>query len=618
MSLITLNNVSKLYGNELILDHISLQINRGEKIALVGKNGEGKTTILKLILGEIKPSLMPKENNSGEIAILNNLKIAYLDQNIIKNPSLSAREELYDAYQDIFVQLNEYNSLVNRPNLTEEEIIYLNNLLTNLVNLDAFNLDKKINNFFKQFHLPLSYLNRQISTLSGGEQMKIAFIKILLNDYDVLLLDEPTNHLDIASIEWLEDYLKADDRTLLFVSHDRYFLNAVANKIFDLENKKVTTYHLSYDDYLLEKQTRYQNALKQYEKDLAKKARLEKFITYFMPKPRFASRAKDRVHKLAKLEKSMQKPVKNNEKIHLSLSDNALKNKQIIEFKDVVVGYETPLIAPFSFLMFSSDRLAIIGQNGVGKTTLIKTIFGEIRPLSGEINYKRKLSIGYIKQNNHEVIDGTLFSYLKNLYPFRFDQEIRHALGAFLFEQDDVYKNVKSLSNGERMRLYLAGLTLTNYDLLLLDEPTNHLDLITKECLLDALKKYRGAIIFISHDRYFINSLATHSLSLSKTKTILNEGSYDDLKDLISFKETKVDNILTKKESINTKSTLSHNRRKACLNKMLELENEIKNLEIEREALSDKAYARYNEINSLIKQKEDEYLEILTILDKND
>lgn len=618
MSLITFNNVSKLYGNELILDHVSFQINRGEKIALIGNNGEGKTTILKLILGEIKPSIIPKENSGGEVAILNNLKIAHLDQNVVKNPALTIKEELYDAYRDIFLKLNEYNALVNKPNLQEEEIVHLNNLLNELINLDAFNLDKKINNFFKHFNLPLSYLNRVISTLSGGERMKVAFIKILLNDYDVLLLDEPTNHLDISSIEWLENYLKDDKRTILFVSHDRYFLSEVANKIFDLENKKVISYNLNYDNFLLEKQTRYLNALKQYEKDLLEKERLKRFIDYFMPKPRFASRAKDRVHKLAKLEKNMQKPIKNNEKIHLNLNDNALKNKQIIAFEQLVVGYDKPLTKPLSFLMFSNDRLAIIGHNGVGKTTLIKTIYGELKPFLGEIKHLRQLSIGYIEQNNDEVFDLTLFAYLKNLYPQKEDREIRRALGNFLFREDDVFKNLQALSNGEKMRLFLAKLSLSSYDLLLLDEPTNHLDMITKECLLSALKEYRGAIIFISHDRYFINSLATHSLYLSLEKTILNQGGYDEIRDLIVSKEEKEEIIPLKKASSNNKTSLSNNKRNALISKMHEIEREIIELELKRDNLPENNYQLYNEIAAILKQKENEYLEILTILDKKD
>ena len=618
MSLITFNNVSKLYGNELILDHVSFQINRGEKIALIGNNGEGKTTILKLILGEIKPSIIPKENSGGEVAILNNLKIAHLDQNVVKNPALTIKEELYDAYRDIFLKLNEYNALVNKPNLQEEEIVHLNNLLNELINLDAFNLDKKINNFFKHFNLPLSYLNRVISTLSGGERMKVAFIKILLNDYDVLLLDEPTNHLDISSIEWLENYLKDDKRTILFVSHDRYFLSEVANKIFDLENKKIISYNLNYDNFLLEKQTRYLNALKQYEKDLLEKERLKRFIDYFMPKPRFASRAKDRVHKLAKLEKNMQKPIKNNEKIHLNLNDNALKNKQIIAFEQLVVGYDKPLTKPLSFLMFSNDRLAIIGHNGVGKTTLIKTIYGELKPFLGEIKHLRQLSIGYIEQNNDEVFDLSLFAYLKNLYPQKEDREIRRALGNFLFREDDVFKNLQALSNGEKMRLFLAKLSLSSYDLLLLDEPTNHLDMITKECLLSALKEYRGAIIFISHDRYFINSLATHSLYLSLEKTILNQGGYDEIRDLIVSKEEKEEIIPLKKASSNNKTSLSNNKRNALISKMHEIEREIIELELKRDNLPENNYQLYNEIAAILKQKENEYLEILTILDKKD
>ena len=261
--------------------------------------------------------------------------------------------------------------------------------------------------------------------------------------------------------------------------------------------------------------------------------RLKKFIEFYMPKPRFVGRAKDRVHKLEKLESThIDKPTKENKNIKFNIEGSNLKNKGLIELKDLSAGYDgKALFNPFSFTLYGKDRLAVIGDNGIGKTTLIKTIIKQIPPICGEIKYLRTLKIGYIKQNDYEFVSkDTCLDYLKKKYPLKLEKELRTALGRFLFKKEDVFKNCTLLSNGERMRLVLCDLSLSDYDVLILDEPTNHLDLVTKECLLNALRDYQGAIIFISHDRYFINSLANYVLYISHTETIINEGNYDDFK----------------------------------------------------------------------------------------
>ena len=631
MALISFSNVTKYYSLNLILDHVTFQINKGEKVALVGSNGVGKTTIFKLILKEEEPTLVAKEDKVGDISILNGIKIGYLNQDAISDVNNTVREELELPFSSLKKDLERLNELAEKlgENSTEKDLENYNQLLEDLTNKGAFNIDNKIEEYISRFRFPEELLNEKIKTLSGGERMKIAFIKLLLVDYDVLLLDEPTNHLDISTIEWLENYLKDYKGTILFISHDRYFLNTLADKILDLENHVVTTYNMSYDNYLKEKEIKYQNLLAQYEKEEEEMARLKKFIEFYMPKPRFVGRAKDRVHKLEKLEANhIEKPTKENKNIKFHIEGSNLKNKGLIEFNNVSTGYDSVLFPPFSFTLYGKDHLAIIGDNGIGKTTLVKAIMHDLPLKSGEIKYLRELKIGYIKQNDYEFVSkDTCLDYLRKKYPNKLDKELRTALGRFLFKKEDVFKNCTLLSNGERMRLVLCDLSLSDYDVLILDEPTNHLDLVTKECLLNALKEYKGAIIFISHDRYFINSLADYVLYLSRDKSIVNEGNYDDFKLIFdkSFSEqnknSEAENKVEAKENlvfdkIEKKEKLSNN-------KILEYKNRAKEIEDELSFIDDELsndFEDYKKIDELTDRKSEleyEYFKILEILENN-
>lgn len=627
MSLISFSNVTKYYSSNMILDHVSFSINKGERVALVGPNGVGKTTLFKLILKEEEPTLVQKEDKPGDISILNGTKIGYLNQDAIQDINHTVKEELETAFVEIFKKIDDFNKITVLLSQNHDEKILeeYNKRLEELNQLDAFNLDNKIENYLTRFHFPLSILTKQVKTLSGGERMKIAFIKLLLGSYDILLLDEPTNHLDISTIEWLEEYLSTFKGTILFISHDRYFLDKLATKILDLENKKITTYNLGYDDYLKEKELRYQQELERFNKEEEEIERLKKFIEFYMPKPRFVGRAKDRVHKLQKLEAShIDRPIKENKNIKFRIEGSNLKSKGLLEIKDLSCGYTKALFPPFSFTLYGKDRLAIIGDNGVGKTTLIKTILKEIPAISGVFKELRPLKVGYIKQNDYEFFSkDTCLEYLQKKYPTKVEKELRSALGRFLFRKEDVFKNCALLSNGERMRLVLCDLSLKEYDVLILDEPTNHLDLVTKECLLSTLKDYKGAIIFVSHDRYFINSLATHILFISQDETKIIEGNYDD------FKEKNDFSILERKEEmkekvekplvydkLEIKNKLSNNKIKELKEKLKDIEEKLNDID-EQLSMDFEDYSIIDALNDEKSELEQEYFEILDILENN-
>lgn len=623
MSLVSFKNVSKYFGGELILDHITFTINAKEKVALIGNNGTGKTTIFKLILNEIQPSLMPKEDKPGEISILNNLKIGYLNQNAISNINNTIQQELLIPFSktiEIEKEIKQFdvNSLKNQDQLNK-----YNNLIELFEKNRGYTYQNEIKEMVSKFGFPLSLLEREIKSLSGGERMKVAFIKILLCNYDLLLLDEPTNHLDISTIEWLENFLTNFNGTIFFISHDTYFLEALATKIIELENKKVTTYNTTYDNYQIIKKERYESLLKQAKIEEKEIEKLKRFIEFYKPKPRFVSRAKDKEKKLEKIEKNrVIIPQKSDKNINFNIEGGNISTRQLIEFKDLVVGYDIPLNKPITFKIYGQDKLAIVGDNGIGKTTLIKTILKQIKPISGSIKELRQIKFGYIKQNDYTFSSNlTALDYLKNAYPLKLEKELRNILGKFYFRNDEVYKDVNSMSNGEKMRLILAKLSLSDYDILLLDEPTNHLDLYTKNSLIESLKNYKGCIIFVSHDRYFINQLATKILYLSKEQTIILDGNYDTLKEFLE----KQKNIkpMTMAELDEKIKPLIKSHPKLSNNKIQEINIELKSIEQEINEIDEKLeddFTSYTELDSLQDRKDDlenRYCELLELLEND-
>ncbi|MDY2728214.1 MAG: ABC-F family ATP-binding cassette domain-containing protein [Candidatus Onthovivens sp.] len=617
MSVISFSNVSKYFGSELILDHLTFSINAKEKVALIGNNGTGKTTIFKLILGIEEPSLLSKEDKPGDISILSSLKIGYLDQNAITSINHTVEEELLLPFSDVLKLKKEIDDIQTNSKNFEE----YSTLLEEFEAKRGYTYNQEIDELISKFGFDLTIKKRSIKELSGGERMKIAFIKILLFKYDVLLLDEPTNHLDISTIEWLENFLSNYSGTIFFVSHDTYFISKLATKIIELENKTVSVYNTDYEHYKTLKKERYESLLKQVKQETMLIEKYKRFIEFYKPKPRFVSRAKDREKKLAKLEKNRAElPPNEKNKIKFSINGGNISSRQLLEFDDLTVGYDHKLNKPFSFTLYGQDHLAIVGDNGIGKTTLIKTIVRELEPISGKIKELRPLKYGYIKQNDFDFqSSSTALEFLKQNYPTKLDKELRDVLGKFQFPAEDVFKSIQTMSNGEKMRLLLASLSLSDYDILLLDEPTNHLDIITKDSLIDSLLNYEGCLIFISHDREFINRLANKVLYISKDQSLFVEGNYDNLKKILDYQKTiKPITIQEVEESLKKvfpkKEKLSNNKIQDLMNEMSIIEEKISKID---EKLEDDftSYTEYDSLNEEKENLESRYLEILSLLD---
>ena len=631
MSILSFLNISKYYGSDLILDHISFDINKGDKIALIGSNGEGKTTILKLILKEEDGSNNYNENKTSEISCLKNIKIGYLNQNLITSLDNTVMQECLLCYKEVFEIEEKMQAVLNQmqQNKNNDELLEkYNNLIEYYKEIGGYSYLSDIKNYLARFNFDNSYYDKKVSTLSGGERTKLAFAKLLMFKYDLLLLDEPTNYIDISTIEWLEKFLKSYKGTILFVSHDTYFIENVANKIFELSNHKLEVFNCDYKNYLKLKEERYKYLEKEKEKQDEEITKLRRFIEFYMPKPRFTSRAKDKEKKLNKiLENKIEIEKERHKNINLNLQSSNLKNKELLCVKNVVVGYDTPLLKEISFDIYSNDKIAIMGNNGIGKSTLIKTIYGMLKPLQGEILSKRKLNIGYFNQFDLEKEDSkqTILEYLRNNNLNLSDKELRSALGKFYFKGDDINKNLFSTSNGERKRLLLCNLSLKSYDLLLLDEPANHLDLDTKKSLIDSLNKYNGAILFISHDRFFVNQLASKLIYLTKNKNYIIEGNYDDL--LIDLEKENSENNIAKenKEQLFEKSIAKpQQNNKLSKNMIVKLQSEVKQIELRlseiNEILTNASYTSYEEVDELVNEKEKletKYLDLLSKLEEN-
>ncbi len=503
-----LSRASKSYGADEIFENLNFEIKPNEKIAIIGRNGCGKTTLLKILAEEM-------ELNKGEIFKPRDLTVGYLAQASFKDESLIVENYFLDLYKNLFILEEKIENLAEelKHHSNDSNLELFSNLSEEYERLGGYTYKQEMMTIFTQFGFEDSDLKRKIGEFSGGQKTRLAFVYLLLSKPDILLLDEPTNHLDMSTIEWLETYLNHYEKALVFVSHDRMFIDHVAKIIVEMEFGELTTYPGNYASYQNQKalnQEKQLSAFKRQQKDIE---RLESLIEKFRYKKNKAKFAQSKIKYLDKLEKiEAPKEDKRNFKARFFAKNRG--GKQVLTVKDLEIGYHERL-ALINLELLHGQHCAVVGPNGHGKSTFLKTILGKVPLLSGEYLFGHQIEIGYFDQEQIEYKSNqTIIEDLWDAYPDMTQTEIRTVLGSFLFTSDEVFKEVNVLSGGEKVRLALAKLMLKGSNLLILDEPTNHLDIPGKEALEKSLSEYEGTILFVSHDRYFINKMAKGILSI--------------------------------------------------------------------------------------------------------
>lgn len=533
------NGAVTLAGNN-ILEQIDFEIKDNEHIAIVGRNGAGKTTFLKAL---IDPDLL--EEGIGEeklqITKIGNPHIGYLKQIEFDDESVTLLSEIRSSFSSLVAmeeKLNRYVEMINKK--TDDKLI---NEYTNLQEqfklLGGYSYQKEYEVMIHKFGFNESDKEKAISTFSGGQKTKIALMKLLLSKPDVLLLDEPTNHLDISTIEWLEEYLRKYKGSFIVVSHDRMFINNTCSIIYDIEYGKMSRYVGNYEFYEREKQRRYERMLSDYEFQQKEIKRLTAIYERFRFKPSKAGLAMSRLHQLEKME-IIEKPNKidmNTFKTNLKEMETSVKT--VLTAEDLQIGYDIPL-ATLNLSITRGKKIGIIGANGIGKSTLLKTLHGIIEPISGSVSYGLRVNPGYFDQSLAFLSkDHTVLEEFRNFHPELEETKCRQALGSFLFKGEDVYKSLSVLSGGEKVRLQLCKILYNKPNFLILDEPTNHMDIVGKEHLENILEEYEGTLIFVSHDRYFVKKIANQLLVFDANGTTFYPYGYEEYKRGQENKEEK-------------------------------------------------------------------------------
>ena len=583
--ILSCNNISKSFGTDVIIKSCSFNIEDHEKAAIVGINGAGKSTLLKIITG-IEPA------DTGLVTLAKDKTLGYLSQQQNLNSDNTIYDELLSVKQYILDMEAQLRSIENQMKSADDTV--LETLMKKYSDLNhEFELNNgyayksEITGVLKGLGFAEEDFILNVNTLSGGQKTRVALGRLLLSKPDIILLDEPTNHLDMESISWLENYLLNYSGAVLIVAHDRYFLDKIVSKIIELDNGNATVFSGNYTDYASKKAILRNMQLKEYLNQQREIKHQEEVITKLKQFNREKSikRAESREKMLNKME-FVDKPEILNDKMDIKLEPNVISGNDVLTVDNLTKGFDgTVLFDNICFQIKRGERVALIGSNGTGKTTILKLINGIIPADSGSIYLGAKVNIGYYDQEHHVLDpDKTIFDEIRDAYPDLNNTQIRNTLAAFLFTNEDVFKYIKDLSGGERGRVSLAKLMLSNANFLILDEPTNHLDITSKEILENALNSYTGTVLFVSHDRYFINSTATRIIELAN-KTVVNYiGNYDyylEKKDILGAKPITNN---TSKSSSSAISKLNWQEEKVKQAQQKKIKNEIKRTE-ERMAL---------------------------------
>lgn len=526
MIILQANKIERSFAGEVLFDNINLQVDERDRIALVGKNGAGKSTLLKILVGEEEPT-------SGEINKKRDLSLSYLAQ----DSRFESSNTIYDEMLHVFDDLRKTEKSLRQMELEmgEKTGADLEKLMQDYDRLSeefrqagGFTYEADIRAILNGFKFDESMWQMKIEELSGGQNTRLALAKMLLEKPNLLVLDEPTNHLDIETIAWLENYLVNYSGALLIVSHDRYFLDKVATVTVDLTKHSLDRYVGNYSSFVEQKEQKLLTEAKNYEKQQKEIAALEDFVNRNLVRASTTKRAQSRRKQLEKMER-LDKPEAGTKSAHMTFHSDKTSGNVVLTVEEAAVGYDDQILSePINLDIRKMNAVAIVGPNGIGKSTLIKSIVGQIPFIKGEARFGANVEVGYYDQTQSKLTPhNSVLDELWNDFKLTPEVEIRNRLGAFLFSGDDVKKTVGMLSGGERARLLLAKLSMENNNFLILDEPTNHLDIDSKEVLENALIDFDGTLLFVSHDRYFINRVATQVLELSEEGSTLYLGDYD-------------------------------------------------------------------------------------------
>nr|WP_220185998.1 ABC-F family ATP-binding cassette domain-containing protein [Paenactinomyces guangxiensis] len=585
--LLQTKNIDKSFGGTIVLEGISIQVREHDRVGLIGVNGAGKSTLLKCITGELQP-------DSGEIMLSKKARIGYLAQQTGLDSTLTIWDELLSVFtelQQMEADLRKLEQEMGQERVYNDEKLY-QKTLEKYASLQqayeergGYGYEARIRGVLHGLGLAgIDWKTTKISELSGGQKTRVALAKMLLEEPDLLMLDEPTNYLDMNAITWLEQTLASYEGALLIVSHDRYFLDRLVTVIYEIERHHATRYTGNYTAYVKQKEERLAQQQKAYEQQQAEIKKMEEFVERNIARASTTNRAQSRRKALEKMER-IEQPVMYRQEAAIRFETAVTSGRQVLEAKEIAIGYKDPLIQNLSFRLERGEHVALLGPNGMGKSTLLKTIAGELKPLRGSLHWGTNVQVDYYDQEQKDLDpDKKVLEEVWDAHP-RLDQTtIRSYLGQFLFSGEDVFKRVGDLSGGEKARLSLAKRLLNKANFLLMDEPTNHLDLPNKERLEQALEDYPGTLLFVSHDRYFINRLATRVWELTSEGIRDYPGNYEqylEKKALEKLEETNRPESSTRGEAISRrqKEKEEQRRQKQRRQKVETLEKEIEELE---------------------------------------
>ncbi len=528
MILLQINKLEKSYDGEVIFSDVDFEVKTGERIAIVGRNGAGKTTLMKIIAGV-------ESYDEGNISKGKQVTMGYLTQQMTLDSNDTVMNEMKKPFKDVIniedkmktltdwlsIHADEYDKDIYKEKLSQYEA------LSNQYELmDGYNYESKIKTVLTGLDFKESDFDRQIQSFSGGQKTRLSMAQMLLSEPDLLLLDEPTNHLDMETTEWLENYLTHFKGAIVIISHDRYFLDKIVNQVYDVALGSVKKYVGNYSKFLKERDAHYEKVMAEYERQQSEIKKLETFVEKNITRASTSGMAKSRRKVLERMER-IEKPRLDAKSAQINFEITRATGEDVLKVQNLDIGYSKSITPPINLEVKRHDRIAIIGPNGIGKSTLIKTIAQKIPALGGNIVYGSNIQIGYYDQKQAEFTSNmTILDYVWNQYAHMPEKDIRTILGRFLFTQEEVKKVINDLSGGEKARLQLALLMLEKNNVLILDEPTNHLDIDSKEMLEQALQNFKGTLLFVSHDRYFINELANNIFHITNNGNELFRGDY--------------------------------------------------------------------------------------------